>query len=64
MQTRLFAHTFRNIEQEIVMRRMGKVAGMVKGGTGLLVNCAECGNKRAVLECKDCKDHFCQECSL
>jgi len=61
MQIKLYRETFVIMERAILQRKFK--SKYVVNKSLLLINCAECGQKMAILECLECLDHFCQVCS-
>lgn len=61
LEQKLYRETFLILERAILQRKFK--SKYVCNRTLLLINCAECGQRMATLECLECLDHFCQKCS-
>ena len=61
MENKLYRETFLILERAILQRKFK--SKYVVNKTLLLINCAECGQRMAIIECLECLDHFCQVCS-
>ena len=60
IQKRLFRETFLTLESHILKQRLTKISHFSKQ---LLVNCVQCQQKIAEVQCEGCDlDFFCQNC--
>lgn len=57
---RLMSQTFNTIEREILARRISRLYDTKRINQ---INCSQCSQNVATLECSNCRDHFCKSCS-